>query len=286
MLLRNLDELTLADAHFTARLVVESEHPGARYTRSLLVFDKEKFHSEFPMGSDTSEFLVGGKDSQLKVGDTNQFEILVRDGVLTLAAKEVASGTTLNGQPITSDKTLNDGDFIYLGEKSILVNSSSKTTDFYSGPAMEETVNPLEINEISDPQAMDDAGGEEIYPQQSPPLMTSQSSSPTWESKAKAGNVQNRRFIFGDDADSDARTIALPKENNPFRSKQSGKVAQPIPGNQSGFEMSLSGRMANVPTDNEASFAKEQQRRVILGVIFIAFALILGLGVIVMVVLN
>lgn len=286
VLIRNADELTLADAHFTTRLVVENENPGARYTRSLLVFDKDQFHSEFPMESDAAGFLVGGKDSHLKAGDSNQFQITVKDGELSLGIKEPTLPITLNGEIVTADRILKDGDFILIGQKSICVNHSAKTTEFYTGPAVIEEVNPLDIEEVSDAQGLDEAGAEEVY-QQLPPVMTTQSTSPTWDSQTRGGNLQqNRRFIFGEDADQNAGTVALPPEKNPFREKQAKRGLQDRGSNQSGFEMSLSGRMASVPKAPDEAFAKEQQRRVILGVTFIAFALILGLAVVVMLVLN
>jgi pSer/pThr/pTyr-binding forkhead associated (FHA) protein len=288
VLVRNQDELILADAHFNVRLVVEPEFPGARYTRSLLVFDGEKFHSEFPMESDEAIFIIGGKDSQLKVADSDQIEIAIKEGVLSLIVKDTSVTGTLNGELIISGTPLKDGDFLEIGKKEILVNYSDKTTDFYTGPAVED-VNPFGVEDEYDAQGLDETGGQEDYQAQLPPMLGAQSSSPTWDMKSRASNPQNRRFIFGEDgADSNAGTIALPKEQNPFRDPNMAKgVKSPKQvSNQSGFEMSLSGRMASVPEDTSALENKERQRRLILGVTFIAFALILGLAVIIMLVLN
>lgn len=287
-LIRNADELILADAHFTVYLVVGSENPGARYQRSLLVFNNAQFHSEFPMESDLAEFLVGGKDSQLKVGDRRQFQIAVKDGELLLQIMEPTQPITLNGEIVSTDQTLKDGDFILVGENSICVNSSLKATEFYKEPPGSQ--DPLQVYDVDDSQGVDEAGAQEVY-QQLPPIMTARSSSPTWESKSRtegSGSGQNRRFIFGEDADQAAGTVAWSSEKNPFRDRPGtkGTKSKGASGNQGGFEMSLSGRMASVPGASDDSFAKEQQRRVILGVTFIAFALILGLGVVVVLVLK
>jgi hypothetical protein len=254
-LLHSGDEIILADARFTVRLVAGPSNPLGRYTKSLLIFEDEKFTSEFSLENKETTFTIGGAGSHLRVPESppgvTYLEVIASAGELIARPAGGYSAATLNGETLGESVALADGSVLAVANALILVNDNPKTILGDDEPGAESS-------KPTHHSAFDISGDQTV---------TGLPVAKSWDSTVpKTRTEMGRRFIFGKEQVDPNTTI-------------------PAKGAKS-FDMSISRKVSSVPMEGELSPAEEKQRRILLGVLFIASALVLAVVATVLILLS
>ncbi len=260
-ILRSGDEFILADARYVVRLRPDVSHPIGRYARSILILENEKFQREIGFEAEGATFPVGGPDGQLKVpgmiSEQVQLDFRHEDSAIVAVPAEGFRLAQLNGEPLIEKKKLADGDVLELSGFMILVNDSPKTLIGDTSPEIPTT------------------GHITLNPNQREEQATS--TSPGWGSSSKRDISPPRKFVFGAEESTEG-TVVVPA----LQMAKARGGEQP----QTGFDMNISRRMATVPQEPEESEATMRGRRMVFGMLFIAFSLFVGLIVVLLLILK
>jgi len=267
-LLKTGDEVILADSRFSIRLRAEPGNPLGRYVKSLLVFEDEKFLSEFSLENKEGKFTVGGPGSSIKAPDGGQepvFEIVNEpEGVFGIPLNGYM-GVERNGEQISDRAILLDGDLITFGKVRILLNDNLKTI---VGDSDESTLQ----NVVEQHDALPAVVNTESTVSISSTAMSAMHKG--WANEPEKVS-RPRKFVFGKEEDSvDPNSTLAHRSDAPRKSAATD------------FDMNISRKISTVPMPGEKTAAQEKQRRLVIGVLFIAGSFILALVALVGFLLN
>lgn len=267
-MLRSGDEVILADSRFKIRLKAEAGHPIGRFVRSVLVFEGEKFLSEFSLENPNAVFTVGGSGSHAKIPGSTGVQLEIKTGEQGIIAAPVEGfvGAELNGSLLRENSALVDGDQVKIGTFTFIVNDSERT--IVSDTSVEHTVFADQTSVL--PAVVEEE--EEYRPNANVPR--------GWETEGRREQGAGRRFIFGAEEEqygkSSEGTMTVPAlQVKKIRGEE-----------QTGFDMNISRRVSAVTATEPLSPKQQRQKRLILGIAFIAGALILLLGLILTILLK